>query len=142
MRANETATTAATPANFRAPGADSRLEPQPKFAPPTTMSPACTLPAKVGSIPSITCAAPCSEVSFRYLPGKMTSVFTSSPKRQAVPSRIIEFPPAVWRDLCWRIPQLAWRVVLIRRITAEGRSMLEIQEAAARFLGVHLEGQL
>ena len=47
------ATTAATPASFMAAAASSRLEPQPKFCPPTIMSPRLTLSGKPSSTPTI-----------------------------------------------------------------------------------------
>ena len=45
--------TQAMPAVLMARGACSRLEPQPKFSPPTMMSPACTRVMKVLSMSSM-----------------------------------------------------------------------------------------
>ena len=57
MRANESATTTLTPAPRIATGAISRDEPQPKFDPPTMMSPCPTCEAHVSrpGTPSMAC---------------------------------------------------------------------------------------
>ena len=54
--ANVRAMTAPTPARLMPRGAVSRLEPQPKFLPPTITSPGFTLLGKSGSMPSMACA--------------------------------------------------------------------------------------
>src|SRR5207247_5341625 len=57
MRANEFARIAEMPSVFTATGACSRLEPQPKLAPATIMSPGRTFFAQVGSTASNACSA-------------------------------------------------------------------------------------
>ncbi len=72
MRANEFARIEEMPSVFRATGACSRLEPQPKLAPATIMSPACTFFAHVGSTASNACSANTfASVVPRYLPAMM-----------------------------------------------------------------------
>ena len=57
MRAKLAATTTGTPEALMAIGACSREEPQPKFLPPTMMSPALTSFAKVSSMSTMQCEA-------------------------------------------------------------------------------------
>lgn len=60
--------------------ATGRLDPSPKFAPPTTMSPARTISGQpLRDASNISCAA-CGIGSRMAYPGNMSSVVTSSPK--------------------------------------------------------------
>ena len=69
-----------TPQDFRARGACSRLEPQPKLGPATTMSPVSTVEAKSGSISSMQWEARAAgDGSFRCRAGIITSVSTLAP---------------------------------------------------------------
>ena len=75
MRANDSAMTHLTPEYFNANGACSRLEPQPKFLPPTNMTPFLALLTKSVSKLSSACLANShGSTQIRYLPGRMTSV--------------------------------------------------------------------
>src|SRR5659263_86812 len=80
MRAKVAATTQDMPDCLSAMGACSREEPQPKFLPPTIMSPGFTLFIKSLSISSMQCkASSLGSVVLRYLAGIITSVSTLSP---------------------------------------------------------------
>ena len=72
--------TTGTPLALMATGACSREEPQPKFLPPTMMSPAFTVSAKVGSMSTMQCfASSFGSKVLRYLAGMITSVSMLSP---------------------------------------------------------------
>ena len=69
-----------TPQDLMARGACSRLEPQPKLGPATTMSPASTVEAKSGSMSSMQWEARAAgDGSFRCRAGMITSVSTLAP---------------------------------------------------------------
>src|ERR1043166_6764923 len=79
------------PASFIAAAASSRLDPQPKFWPPTMMSPRFTLLGKSSSSPTIRWLAisPGSYVGRNHIFGKMRSVLTLRPNTQVRPLKCI-----------------------------------------------------
>ena len=80
IRANDCAMTTFTPAPMNASGACSREEPQPKFLPPTTMSPSFTFFANSSRVPSKACVASSSGLLMvRNRPGMIASVSMLSP---------------------------------------------------------------
>ena len=90
MRAKVLAMTQETCEAFRAMGACSRDEPQPKFLPATTTSPGFTFFTKSLSMSSMQWLASSAwEAVFRYRAGMITSVFTSSPYLCTVPFAFI-----------------------------------------------------
>src|SRR5215469_8472520 len=85
------------PAPRMAMGAISREEPQPKFEPPTTMSPGatrCDQPSFSGT-PSIACSPSffSSREKIAYLAGMIWSVSTLSPNLQARPRSMVVIGP-------------------------------------------------
>ena len=74
-----------TPEYFSASGACSLLEPQPKFLPPTKMTPGLAFFTNSVSKPSSACfAKSLGSTRIRYLPGKMTSVSMLLPNFMAL----------------------------------------------------------
>lgn len=85
IRANDSATTQATPRALRFSGAVSRLEPHPKFRPAITRSPGRTCAGNLLSSDSSVWVMRTSTGSIAHCPGDSASVLTSSPKHHARP---------------------------------------------------------
>ena len=97
MRAKDAAITHLTPAYFKAKGACSRLEPQPKFLPPTTITPFFAFSGKFESKPSRACLARSyGSTRTRYFPGRITSVSIFLPNFMATPETLIFVMPPVF----------------------------------------------
>ena len=99
-------------------GACSRLDPQPKFLPPTMMSPGFILLRKSGSASSMQCcASSVGSLVFMYRAGMIASVFTSSPNLCTLPFMECSF--------MWHTRLLLCEVAMLLRYEARARVWLQ-----------------